>query len=75
MNDENPLGELASALPLSHNCLPEWRPWKGVLRGLRSESASSRSGRSAISYIKEAARELNMSVTSVRRLIDRGLLK
>jgi len=74
MNEENPLGELGRCIALVPQLLARMETIEKSLSRIE-EQVSIKSERPKRYFnIKEAARELNMSVTSVRRLIQRNLL-
>ena len=73
-DDQNPLGEVGKCIALVPQLLARMETIEKSLSRIE-ERVSVKSERPKRYFnIKEAARELNMSVTSVRRLIQRNLL-
>ena len=71
---QNPLGELGKCIALVPKLLARMETLELGLAKIEERISMKAERPKRYFNIKEAARELNISVTSVRRLIDRGLL-
>jgi len=76
MNEtDNPLGDLGRCIAKLPEILARMDILERALARIEERVCASKPDRQKRYFnVKEAAREPNMSVTSVRRLIDRGLL-
>jgi len=72
--DQNPLGELGRCIVLVPQLLARMETLEKSLTRIEERVSVKPERPKRYFNIKEAARELNMSVTSVRRLINRHLL-
>jgi len=73
-DDQNPLGEVGRCIALFPQLLSRMETLEKSLARIEERVSVQPERRKRYFNIKEAASELNMSVTSVRRLIDRNLL-
>jgi AraC-like DNA-binding protein len=74
LNEENPLGELGKCIALVPQLLARMDTLEQYLARIEERICAKPDRPKRYFNIKETARELNMSVTSVRRLIERNLL-
>ena len=74
MSEENPLGELGRCIALIPQLLARMEILEKSLGKIEEQVRVQPERPKRFFNVKEAARELNMSVTSVRRLIEGKLL-
>ena len=72
--DQNPFGELGKCIALVPQLLARMEALEKIIARIEDRLTIKPERAKRYFNIKEAARELNVSVTSVRRLINRGLL-
>ena len=74
MCEENPFGDLGKCIALVPQLLARMETLENIIARIENRLTIKPERAKRYFNVKEAAGELNMSVTSVRRLIDRGLL-